>query len=144
MKSTFGRFPDRSAKEDETKNRVRVVRTADFMPPHNASEFLIISRLQARKVRDLTQEVQGLRMKCLSESGASGLSHKVQGSADGMNLEFNLWSPKSVGIHSNVFMRKPCRRCGLSQGTVRMTPAMAAGVADTHWTVADLVDMIEA
>ena len=27
-----------------------------------------------------------------------------------------------------------------THGSLRMTPAMAAGVADTHWTVENLID----
>lgn len=55
----------------------------------------------------------------------------------------NAFSKKRENFEAAIALHYAYYNFTKTHGTLRTTPAMAAGVTDTHWTVADLVEMVE-
>ena len=55
----------------------------------------------------------------------------------------NAFSKKRENFEAAIALHYAYYNFVKSHGTLRCTPAMAAGVTDSHWTVSDLVEMVE-
>jgi IS1 family transposase len=55
----------------------------------------------------------------------------------------NAFSKKRENFEAAIALHYAYYNFVKTHGTLRTTPAMAAGVENTHWTVADLVEMVE-
>lgn len=54
----------------------------------------------------------------------------------------NAFSKKRENFEAAIALHYAYYNLVKTHGTIRCTPAMAAGVSDSHWTVADLVEMV--
>ena len=78
----------------------------------------------------------------ISTSYVEKQNHTVRMHVRRLTRLTNAFSKKRENFEAAIALHYAYYNFVKTHGTIRMTPAMAAGIADTHWTVADLVEMV--
>lgn len=78
----------------------------------------------------------------ISTSYVEKQNHTVRMHVRRLTRLTNAFSKKRENFEAAIALHYAYYNFVKTHGTIRMTPAMAAGVTDTHWTVADLVEKV--
>lgn len=78
----------------------------------------------------------------ISTSYVEKQNHTVRMHVRRLTRLTNAFSKKRENFEAAIALHFAYYNYVKTHGTIRMTPAMAAGLTDTHWTVADLVEKV--